>query len=167
MRTSILYKIGSVVISIIAYLIMLGGLFNILNIGAQPMIIFMFLITLAVVIYVTLCFKLTRIIDYKQPLQRRTKDWIKVNGFVGLGFCLLMILGCLNFLATPGLIDRIYTNLLANVRTTQDISFFKNILHTIIISMLVYAILLVIHIITSLIYISRYSKLSKDENASV
>lgn len=164
MRISVFYQIVSVLLSIISFLFLLGSLINIFTIGAQPIVLITFFIILAVVIYLTLCFKLTRIINQQLALQRRTKDWIKVNGFVGLLFCVLMILGSLNFLINPQIIDKIFALAASRMQGFRDINFLKNVFRSIIIGMLIYAILLMIHIISSLIYINRYSKLQQNQN---
>ncbi len=127
------------------------------------MMLIVFFISLGVVIYITLCFKLTNIVNQQRTLPDRTRDWIKVNGFVGLAFALLIILGCANFLSNPSIMDKIlndaYKGLSSNM---QEINFIE-ILRSVIIGLLIYSILLTIHIIGSLVYVGKYSKLSQNE----
>ena len=125
------------------------------------MIIFSFLVTLAVVIYATLSFKLTHIVNNKLSLKRKTKDWINVNAYVGLVFCVFMTLGCINFLSNPALVNTILETLPNKIADMPDVHFFKNILHTIVIVFLIYVLLLSIHIIAGLIFVRRYAKLSQ------
>lgn len=163
MRIPVLYQITSILLSIVAFLFSIGSLLNIINVGAQPMVLIMFFMTLAIVIYLTLCFKLNRVVNEHLSLQRRTKDWIKVNGFVGLVFCVLMLIGAINFLSNPEIIDRIFEMVSAKMEGLTDINFLKNVFHTIVVGMLVYVIILIIHIIASLIFIRRYSRLQQNE----
>lgn len=161
MRIPLWYKIGSVILSIVAYILMIGAFLNIINVGAHPMIIFSFLVTLAVVIYATLSFKLTHIVNNQLSLKRKTKDWINVNAYVGLVFCVFMTLGCINFLSSPALVNTILETLPNKIADMPDVHFFKNILHTIVIVFLIYVLLLSIHIIAGLIFVRRYAKLSQ------
>lgn len=161
MRIPLWYKIGSIILSIVAYILMIGAFLNIINVGTQPIIILSFLVTLAIVIYTTLSFKLTHIVNSQLTLKRKTKDWINVNAYVGLVFCVFMTLGCINFLSNPALVNTILETLPNKIADMPDVHFFKNILHTIVIVFLIYVLLLSIHITAGLIFVRRYAKLSQ------
>ncbi len=163
MRIPLLYKIGTVLLSVFAYLILISMLLNVVKAGFQPIMLIVFFISSGVAIYITLCFKLNNIVNQQHTLPDRTRDWIKVNGFVGLVFALLMILGCANFLSNPSIMDTILNNAYKEVSGDMQEINFREILRAVIITLLIYSILLIIHIISSLVYVGKYSKLFQNK----
>jgi hypothetical protein len=107
-------------------------------------------------------------VNQQQPLKKSTKDWIKVNGFVSLAFSILLILVSTTLMSNSDIRDQVFNTLpsYSNIPNLSDVQFkqFINIAMEII---LVYSIVLTIHIICSLIYISKYSRLHQNGTGTV
>lgn len=129
---------------------------------ANPaMLIPLFLIAcIAIYSFASLNF-LIRGIDGGKYLGRSSKDWIKVNAFIGIIFSLLMISQCIVLIIHPEMLQDMVTQAKKNAGPDLKINneAFENYLRISSYFFLAYAIVLFSHIILSFQYIKRYNYL--------
>jgi hypothetical protein len=162
-----IYRILSFLLLPMAILFSIGVLLLLGAAFANPtMFIPLFLFTcIAIYTFCALNF-LIRGIDSKKYLGRSSKDWIKVNAFGSIIYGLLAIVQGFYAISNPAAIEDLAKQLAQNggpelkvteVQLTQYI-------HGISYFLLVYGFVLIVHIIMSFGYISKYSYLFQNEN---
>lgn len=162
-----IYRVLSFLLLPMAILFSMGVLLFIRAAFANPAMFFpLFLIAcIAIYTFAALNF-LIRGIDAKKFLGRSSKDWLKVNAIVSTVFALLMISQCIVFLLHPEMMQQIVAQAKQNAGSDLKMSeaSFENYLRISSYLFLVYAIVLLVHIVISFQYIKKYGHLFQNAN---
>jgi len=162
----IIYRIFSFLLLPIAIIFAISVLLFLRAAFSNPqMLIPLFLIAcIAIYSFAALNF-LIRGIDGKKNLGRSLKDWIKVNAFVSSVFALLMISQCIIFLLHPEMLQSVAAQAKQNAGAELKLSdtALQNYLRATSYFFLVYAIVLMAHIVMSFQYIRMYNYLFQTE----
>jgi Sec-independent protein secretion pathway component TatC len=120
------------------------------------------------VIYIFSSFRfLNSGIEQHKPLKASLKHWIKVNGYVCIGFCILMITQIITLLVHPEVMQEMYQQLMVmqNKMQGQQLSaqLFKNMMIGMFCGMLAYAVLLLVHSFMSFRFVQQYQHLFDED----
>lgn len=120
------------------------------------------------VIYIFSTFRfLNSGIEQHKPLKASLKQWIKVNGYVCVGFCILMITQIITLLLHPEVLQEMYQQMMTMQSKMQgqklSIQVFKNMMLGIFCAMLTYAVLLLVHTFMSFRFVQQYQHLFDEE----
>ncbi|MDI9364062.1 MAG: hypothetical protein QM541_03855 [Flavobacterium sp.] len=106
-------------------------------------------------------------IEQHKPLKASLKHWIKVNGYVCIGFCLLMITQIITLLLHPEVLQEMYQQMMVMQSKMQGqklpIQVFKNAMIVMFCGMLTYAVLLLVHTFMSFRFVKQYQHLFDEE----
>ena len=104
-------------------------------------------------------------VDGKRSLNKSSKDWIKVNAMVSIVFAILMITQCILFLLHPEMLQELIVQAKRNAGDAFKMSDteFENYIRITSYFFLVYAIVLLVHIMMSFQYIKMYNYLFQNE----
>jgi hypothetical protein len=162
----VIYRVLSFLLLPVAVIFAISVLLFLRAAFANPqMLIPLFLIAcIAIYSFAALSF-LIKGIDGKKNLGRSLKDWLKVNAFVSSVFALLMISQCIIFLLHPDMLQSIAAQAKENAGTELKLSgeALQNYLRATSFFFLVYAIVLMAHIVMSFQYLRVYNYLFQSE----
>jgi len=108
---------------------------------------------------------LIRGVDGKKVLGRSSKDWLKVNAIVSAIFAILMISQCIVFIMHPEMLQDLATQAKQNAgaELKANNATIENYLRVTSYFFLVYAIVLLTHVILSFYYTKMYNYLFQNE----
>lgn len=120
------------------------------------------------VIYIFSTFRfLNSGIEQHKPLKASLKQWIKVNGYVCVGFCILMITQIITLLLHPEVLQEMYQQMMTMQSKMQgqklSIQVFKNVMLVMFCGLLTYAVLLLVHTFMSFRFVQQYQHLFDEE----
>lgn len=120
------------------------------------------------VIYIFSSFRfLNSGIEQHKPLKASLKHWIKVNGYVSVGFCMLMITQLITILLHQELLQEMYQQAIVMQSKMKGQKLpeqvFKNVMIGMLCGILTYAVLLLVHTFMSFRFVRQYQHLFDEE----
>lgn len=161
MNIKLIYRIFSYILLIVAAFIGIGVLAGFFIALANPALLLNIFIAAAVVLYSISSFLfLINGIDGKKQLKPGMKDFIRVNGFVALFFCIMNLFQSITVIMNPAVLNEAVTQL-PQMTTGQQLPkemIFK-VLKATMWFLLFYSILLFVHIQISFRFLKQYAHL--------
>jgi hypothetical protein len=172
MNIKLIYRILSYILLIVAAFIGIGVLAGFFIALANPALLLNIFIAAAVVMYSISSFLfLINGIDGKKQLKTGMKDFIRVNGFVALFFCIMNLFQSITVIMNPAVLNEAVTQL-PQMTTGQQLpkEMILKVLKATMWFLLFYSILLFVHIQISFRLLKQYAHLfgqkADDNNSS-
>lgn len=103
-------------------------------------------------------------IDNHQPCKHRLKDWIRVNAFVSIAFCVLMLFNCVTFLSNPNSFAEMMHQAISQqpMMTLPEATYIK-MMKGVLYFFLGYALILLAHIFLTFRLLKAYAGMFKEK----
>ncbi len=158
------YRILTYVLLPVAAFIGIITIFMLMIALANPSILLVVFLFASVTIYVITSFIfLQKAIDQKQLCKHALKDWIKVNAFVSIVFCMLFLIQSVTLLSDAKLLNEALQQAIAqqqNMMVLPQASYLKMV-KGILYLFLIFSSLLLVHIVVTFRFIKAYSQMFK------
>ena len=147
----ILYRIISIFINFIALMFAISLVMSLPVLLSSPLNLLSSFIIVSIVLYSWFSYKFSRsVLQLKQPVKPNLRDWIRVNGIVAIIYCIMVIIAVSFLLIMP----QIFTELIKSM--PGDLPIAEADLKKVFIVMLVYAIMLLTHVILTFILMKKH-----------
>ena len=148
---TILYRILSLIINIVALLLSVSLVGSVMMLLSSPQTMLSAFMMVAVILYTWFSFRFRReVLQQQKTVKHSLRDWVRVNGIVTLIFCIISIITITPLLAHP----QPFVDAIKNMGVTMPTETVKNFCY----SMLVYAVILLIHILWTFALLKKHKE---------
>jgi membrane protease YdiL (CAAX protease family) len=148
---TIIYRILSLIINTVAVMLTVSLLGSIPMLMSSPQTMLSAFMMIAVILYSWFSFKFRRdVLQKQQTVSHSLRDWVRVNGIVTMIFSIISILGITPLLANP----QPFVEAIKNFGVTMPL---KSVI-TFCYIMLVYAIVLLVHILWTFALLKKHKE---------
>lgn len=166
----VIYRVFSFLLMPVAVLFSVCILILISPAFSNPALLLpLFLIACIVIYSFTSLNFLIKGIDGQKQLKKSSKDLLRINAFISIGFALLLISECIVYVMHPEIAQNVMQQAKQNAAAANlkiDDATFLNYLRITSYFFLVYAVVLAVHIMFSFQYMKQYNYLFRNETRS-
>lgn len=162
MNLSLVYRITSYFLLVIAAIFGIAALFALLIALSNPALLLSVFVIVAVVIYSIASFLfMLNGINAKRQLQPKLRDWIKVNAYVAGVFVVMNIFQSVAVLQNPAILSEAVKQVVDMQQSKSPVAadFMLRIMKVVVWFMLFYAVILGVHISFTFRYLKQYAHL--------